>query len=123
MSKHFTHLHIHTEFSLLDGAIRIPDLVTLAKEQQWKAVGISDHGNIFGAGKFFQTAKKEGVKPVLGTELYLTADVRIKDPKEKYYHVILIVQNKAGYQNLCRLMAFAYQEWLLQFKIYRSNGA
>ncbi len=110
MSKHFTHLHIHTEFSLLDGAIRIPDLVTLAKEQQWKAVGISDHGNIFGAVKFFQTAKKEGVKPVLGTELYLTADVRIKDPKEKYYHIILIVQNKAGYQNLCRLMAFAYQE-------------
>jgi DNA polymerase III alpha subunit len=62
MSKHFTHLHIHTEFSLLDGAIRIPDLVKLAKEQQWKAVGISDHGNIFGAVKFFQTAKKEGVK-------------------------------------------------------------
>lgn len=110
MSKHFTHLHIHTEFSLLDGAIRVPDLVTLAKEQQWKAVGISDHGNIFGAVKFFQTAKKEGVKPILGTELYLTSDVRIKDPKEKYYHIILIVQNKAGYKNLCRLMAFAYQE-------------
>lgn len=110
MSKHFTHLHIHTEFSLLDGAIRIPDLVKLAKQQEWKAIGISDHGNIFGAVKFFQTAKKEGVKPVLGTELYLTSDVRIKDPKEKYYHIILIVQNKAGYQNLCRLMAFAYQE-------------
>lgn len=110
MSKHFTHLHLHTEFSLLDGAIRISDLVKFAKQQEWKAVGISDHGNIFGAVKFFQAAKKEGVKPVLGTELYFAPDVRIKDSKEKYYHIILIAQNKAGYKNLCRLMAFAYQE-------------
>jgi DNA polymerase-3 subunit alpha len=110
MSKHFTHLHLHTEYSLLDGAIRLPDLVNFAKEQQWKAIGISDHGNIFGAVKFFQIANKAGVKPILGTELYLTTDVKIRDSKEKYFHIILIVQNAIGYKNLCRLMAFAYQE-------------
>ncbi len=110
MSKHFTHLHLHTEYSLLDGAIRLPDLITFAKKQEWKAVGISDHGNIFGAVKFFQLAKKEGVKPILGTEMYLAPDVSIKDSQEKYYHLIIIVQNKAGYKNLCRLMAFAYQD-------------
>src|SRR5579862_1004711 len=110
MSNHFTHLHLHTEFSLLDGAIRIPDLVKRAKEQDWKAVGISDHGNIFGAVKFFQTAKKEGVKPILGIEMYFTEDVAIKNAKEKYYHLIIIVQNKQGYKNLCKLLAFAYQD-------------
>jgi DNA polymerase III subunit alpha len=110
MNKHFTHLHLHTEFSLLDGAIRISDLVRQAKEQEWKAVGISDHGNIFGAVKFFQTAKKEGVKPVLGIEMYFTPDIKIKDPKEKYCHLIVIVQNKQGYKNLCRMLAIAYQE-------------
>ena len=100
MSKHFAHLHLHTEFSLLDGAIRINDLVRHAKEQQLKAVGITDHGNIFGAVKFFQRAKKEGIKPILGCEMYFTPDARVKDPKEKYYHLIAIVQNRIGYQNL-----------------------
>src|SRR3990172_8319829 len=110
MSNHFTHLHLHTEFSLLDGAIRISDLVKRAKSEQWQAVGISDHGNIFGAVKFFQLAKKEGVKPVLGIEMYFTPDIRIKDANEKYFHLIVIVQNKAGYKNLCRLIALSYQQ-------------
>lgn len=110
MSKHFTHLHLHTEYSLLDGAIRLPDLIKFAKDQEWKAVGISDHGNIFGGVKFFQLAKKEGIKPILGTELYFIPDVSTKNVKEKYYHIIVIVQNWKGYQNLCRLMAFAYQD-------------
>jgi len=110
MSKHFTHLHLHTEFSLLDGAIRIKDLMRHAKEHEWKAVGMSDHGNIFGAVKFFQEAKKQGIKPVLGCEMYLTPDVTVKDAKAKYHHLIVIVQNKEGYQNLCRLMAYSYQE-------------
>lgn len=110
MSNHFTHLHLHTEFSLLDGALRISDLVKRAKDEQWKAVGISDHGNIFGAVKFFQTAQKEGIKPILGAEMYLTTDVSYKDAKDKYYHILVIVQNKTGYKNLCQLMAFAYQD-------------
>ncbi len=109
-NKHFTHLHLHTEFSLLDGAIRLNDLVRTAKEQQWKAVGISDHGNIFGAVKFFQIAKKEGVKPVLGIEMYFTPDINIRNQHEKYCHLILIVQNKEGYKNLCKMLAIAYKE-------------
>jgi DNA polymerase-3 subunit alpha len=79
MSKHFTHLHLHTEYSLLDGAIRINDLIRVAKENEWKAVGISDHGNIFGAVKFFQKAKKEKIKPILGCEMYFTPDIAIKN--------------------------------------------
>lgn len=109
-SKHFTHLHLHTEYSLLDGAIRLKEYVKFAKEQEWKAVGISDHGNIFGAVKFFQIAKKEGLKAILGAEMYFTPDATIKDPKEKYCHLILIVQNKEGYKNLCNLMTFSYEE-------------
>ncbi|MDQ5891078.1 MAG: polymerase subunit alpha [Candidatus Dependentiae bacterium] len=110
MSKHFTHLHLHTEFSLLDGAIRIPDLMKFAQEQQWKAVGMSDHGNIFGAVKFFEEAKKHKIKPILGCEMYFTPDASVKDATDKYHHLILIVQNREGYQNLCRLMAYAYQD-------------
>jgi len=110
MSKHFTHLHLHTEYSLLDGAIRITDLMKFAQEQGWKAVGMSDHGNIFGAVKFFEEAKKYKIKPVLGCEMYFTPDVSVKNANEKYHHLIMIVQNKEGYQNLCRLMAYAYQD-------------
>lgn len=110
MSQHFTHLHLHTEFSLLDGAIKIKDLVRFAKEQDWKAIGISDHGNVFGAVKFFQHAKKENIKPVLGIEMYFTPDAKVRDIKNKYHHLLLIVQNKQGYQNLCRLIAYSYQE-------------
>ncbi len=111
MSKHFTHLHLHTEYSLLDGAIKLKDLVKHAKEQEWKAIGVSDHGNIFGAVKFFQLAKKQDIKPILGVEMYFAPDALVKSTKErKYYHLILIVQNKAGYKNLCRLMAYAYQD-------------
>lgn len=109
MEKHFTHLHLHTEYSLLDGAIKLPQLLKFAKQQQWKAIGISDHGNVFGAVKFFQQAKKEGIKPVLGIEMYFTPDVGIKNAKEKYHHLILIVQNTQGYKNLCKLIAYAHQ--------------
>ncbi|MFH1832492.1 MAG: DNA polymerase III subunit alpha [bacterium] len=110
MSKNFTHLHVHTEYSLLDGAIRLPDLIHYAKEQQWSSLAVTDHGNIFGAVKFFQMAQKEKIKPILGIEIYLTPDIKVKDIKDKYYHLILLVQNKQGYKNLCKLQALAYQE-------------
>jgi DNA polymerase-3 subunit alpha len=110
MDKHFVHLHLHSEFSLLDGAIKIPDLLKFVKSQGWRAVGISDHGNVFSAVKFFQMAKKEGIKPILGVEMYFTPDAKVKDHKDKYYHIMLIVQNDQGYKNLCKLFSFAYQE-------------
>jgi DNA polymerase III subunit alpha len=109
MNQHFAHLHLHTEFSLLDGAIRVKDLVKFAKQQEWKALGITDHGNIFGAIKFFQLAKKQGIKPILGCEMYFIPDVVKKDANEKYFHIVLIVLNDVGYKNLCQLMAFSYE--------------
>src|SRR5690242_8152187 len=98
MSKHFTHLHCHTEFSLLDGAISLDRLVKYGKDHELKSLAITDHGNIFGAVKFFQQCKKAGIKPVLGIEAYLTEDATIKAADNKYYHLILLVQNAVGYK-------------------------
>jgi len=110
MSKHFTHLHCHTEFSLLDGATSLKRLVTFGKEHDMKALAITDHGNMFGAVKFFQLCKKENIKPILGIEAYLTEDANIKSADNKYYHLILLAQNRIGYKNLCKLTHFSYQE-------------
>lgn len=110
MEKHFTHLHLHTEFSLLDGAISLDRLVEFGKLHKLKALAISDHGNIFGAVKFFQKCKAAGIKPVLGMEAYFTEDVSIKSVEKKYYHLLLIVQNKIGYKNLCKLISYSFQE-------------
>jgi len=110
MSKHFTHLHVHTEYSLLDGAITLPKLINQAKEQGLKSLAITDHGNIFGAVKFFQLCKKAGIKPILGMEAYLTEDVNQRSVEKKYYHAILLVQNEIGYKNLCKLISFSYKE-------------
>ncbi len=110
MTKHFTHLHLHTEYSLLDGAITLPKLVDHAKAQGLKSLAITDHGNIFGAVKFFQLCKKAGIKPILGMEAYLTEDVDQRSVDKKYYHLIMLVQNEIGYKNLCKLIAFSYQK-------------
>lgn len=110
MSHHFTHLHLHSDYSLLDGAIKLERLVQFGQENQLKALAITDHGNIFGAVKFFQLCKKAKIKPILGIEAYLTEDSNIKDAEKKYYHIILLVQNAIGYHNLCKLISFSYKE-------------
>lgn len=110
MNQHFTHLHLHTEYSLLDGAISLDRLISFGQQNQFKALAITDHGNIFGAVKFFQKCKKAGIKPILGIEAYTTIDAKVKDPSNKYYHLVLLVQNEQGYRNLCKLIAFSYQE-------------
>lgn len=110
MSKHFTHLHLHTDYSLLDGAITVDRLIDFGKQHNFKALAITDHGNIFGAVKFFQKCKKAGIKPILGIEAYITEDASVKDASNKYYHQILLVQNKEGYRNLCKLIAFSFQQ-------------
>ncbi len=110
MAQYFTHLHVHTEYSLLDGAISHEALIEFAKKHGIKAIGISDHGNVFGAVKFFQACAKAGIKPILGMEAYFTDDVKVKEIKNRYQHLIIIVVNDVGYKNLCKLISFSYRE-------------
>jgi len=110
MSNYFTHLHLHTDYSLLDGAIKIDRLVNFAKENKMPSIAISDHGNIFGAVKFFQKCKKAGIKPVLGMEAYCTEDASVKDIKNRYFHLLLLVQNETGYKNLCKLISYSFKD-------------
>lgn len=110
MQKYFTHLHVHTDHSLLDGAITVEQVVGFAKQHKIPAIGISDHGNIFGAVKFFQECKKNGIKPVLGMEAYVTPDRTVRDAKNKYYHLLLLVENEIGYRNLCKLIHYSYTD-------------
>src|SRR5205085_12234535 len=111
----FTHLHVHTHYSLLDGATRIESLVEQAKRQGSSAVAITDHGNMFGAVQFYQAAVKAGIKPIIGVEAYMApGDRRDKQLKgadgEGAYHLLLLARNRAGYGNLLKLSSIAYRE-------------
>ncbi|WKZ31613.1 MAG: DNA polymerase III subunit alpha [Thermodesulfobacteriota bacterium] len=109
----FVHLHLHTQYSLLDGAIRPEALIALAKEQRMPAVAVTDHGNLFGAVEFYQKAMQKGVKPIIGCELYVAPGSRLEKTaiKGEYaFHLVLLVKNLKGYQNLCKLLSRAYIE-------------
>jgi len=117
MSKDFVHLHLHSHYSLLDGAIKIPDLAQKAKEYGYKAVALTDHGNIFGAIEFYQEMKKVGVKPIIGIEAYFTNNRFEKKGEgsdsilaDKNYHLILHAKDKQGFKNLMKLSSLAYTE-------------
>ncbi len=104
----FVHLHCHTEFSLLDGAIRIKDLCAKAKEHGAPAAAITDHGNLYGALNFYQEARKQGVKPILGCEVYVAHhrhDDRESREAKQRYHLILLAQNLTGWSNLVKLVS------------------
>ena len=90
----FVHLHLHTEYSLLDGAARIDDLFRKVKEKGMDAVAITDHGNMFGTLYFAECAKKAGVKAIIGCELYLCSDYTDKTPQSDTDHLILAVQEQ-----------------------------
>ena len=111
MSK-FVHLHIHSEFSLLDGANRIKDLPVRAKELGMKAMAITDHGVMYGAIDFYKACKKEGIKPIIGCEVYVAPRSRFdKEPIDKqYYHLILLAKNNQGYKNLSKLVSIGFTE-------------
>lgn len=111
MSKDFVHLHVHTEYSLLDGFSRIKNLVSRAKELNMSAVAITDHGCMFGAIDFFKVAKKEGIKPIIGCEVYTAPrGMKDKDPNfdKSQGHLILLAKDTTGYQNLIKLVSAAY---------------
>lgn len=109
----FIHLHVHTQYSILDGATHIPELVSRAKELNMPALAITDHGNMFGVKKFYDEARKKGIKPIIGCEVYLAPNSRHdKTDKEdrNRFHLILLAKNKLGYHNLIKMVSLSYIE-------------
>ena len=109
----FVHLHVHSEYSLLDGANRIKDLPVRAKELGMKAIALTDHGTMFGVVDFYKECKKNDIKPIIGCEVYVAPRTRFdKEPSidGNYSHLILLVKNKIGYQNLIKLVSLSYTE-------------
>ncbi|MCC7075260.1 MAG: DNA polymerase III subunit alpha [Deltaproteobacteria bacterium] len=107
----FAHLHLHTQYSFLDGAIRIKDLIKRAGELKMGAVAVTDHGNMFGAVDFYQQAKAAGIKPILGMEAYVTGvvgDTLHTDKVKEHFHLVLLAENDTGYANLKRLSSRAF---------------
>src|SRR6476619_3213230 len=107
----FTHLHLHTLYSLLDGAIRMKDLIKTVKEKGMSSVAVTDHGNMFGAIDFYKKAKEAGIKPILGMEAYVVFSFNDTASTEKIAnHLILVAKNNEGYANLRYLASMAYLE-------------
>lgn len=108
----FTHLHVHTQFSILDGASDIKKLLKRAKEYGMESLAITDHGNMFGVKLFHQEANKLGIKPILGCEAYVADNSRFdkSDKSDRGYHLILLAKNSVGYHNLAILASYAYTE-------------
>ena len=126
MTSSFTHLHVHTEYSMLDGASRISELVAAAAADGQKALGITDHGNMYGILDFYQACRDHGVKPILGTEAYMAYESREERPartgrlddsggetskgRKLYYHLTLLAENQTGYKNLIQVASRAFME-------------
>ena len=126
MSDSFTHLHVHTEFSMLDGAARLDEMVAKAVADGQPAIGMTDHGNMYGTLEFYRECNKQGIKPIIGTEAYMAHDHRSERPTRRgriddsggdteggrklYYHLTLLAENEAGYRNLIQLSSLAFLE-------------
>src|SRR5215213_10034818 len=111
--KPFVHLHVHTEYSLLDGLSRIPKLIDRAKALDMPAIAITDHGTMFGVIDFYRAAKKAGIKPIIGMEGYLARrSMRDRDSKldSKPFHLLMLAKNQAGYKNLLKIASAAQLE-------------
>ncbi|MCP4502519.1 MAG: DNA polymerase III subunit alpha [Deltaproteobacteria bacterium] len=110
-SEDYTHLHLHTQYSFLDGAIRMPDLISKVSELGMKSVAVTDHGNMFGACDFYQRAKKADIKPIIGIEAYctgVTGDVKHTDRVRENFHLVLLAENDIGYANLRKLSSKSF---------------
>ena len=109
----FVHLHVHSEYSLLDGSAKIDELITRTKEMGMNSIAITDHGVMYGAIDFYKAAKKAGIKPILGCEVYVA--VKSRHVKERgddgnYHHLVLLAENEIGYQNLMKLVSLGFTE-------------
>jgi len=126
MSSSFTHLHVHTEFSMLDGAARIDELIERAVSDGQPAIGITDHGNMYGVLDFYEACRHGGLNPIIGTEAYMAYESRFERPQRRgklddsggdteagrklYYHLTLLCENNTGYRNLIKLSSLAFLE-------------
>ena len=126
LSSSFTHLHTHTEYSMLDGAARIKDLVAAAADDGQPALGITDHGNMYGVLDFYKACRSAGINPIIGTEAYMAGESRFERPVRRgkvddgggntdggnklYYHLTLLAESTQGYKNLLKLSSAAYLE-------------
>ena len=108
----FTHLHVHTEYSLLDGACRIKELAAAAKRKGFDSLAITDHGVMYGVIDFYRACKKEGIHPVIGCEVYVAPRSRFDKTAgmDKYYHMVLLCENNTGYGNLIKLVSKGFTE-------------
>ncbi len=114
MASDFVHLHVHSDYSVLDGACKVKQLLDRCEQYGMEACALTDHGNLFGAVEFYQAAKKRGIKPIIGAELYLAPESRF-DKEPKYLgrhnsHCLLLCENETGYHNLCKLSSKGYLE-------------
>ena len=110
MMTNFTHLHVHTQYSLLDGAAKITDLVGYAKELGMTSLAITDHGVMYGAIEFYEECKKQGIKPILGCEVYVTTGSHLERNNRGLYHLILLAENLEGYHNIMKMVSLAQLE-------------
>ena len=111
----FVHLHLHTQYSLLDGANKLKEVIAHAAQLGQPAIAMTDHGNMHGAVEFFYEAKKGGIKPIIGCELYVTPGSRHERKMRAQggagtCHLTVLAANKTGYHNLCKLSSLAYKE-------------
>jgi DNA polymerase-3 subunit alpha len=108
----FTHLHVHTEYSLLDGMCRIPQLVAKARELGMDSLAITDHGSMHGVIEFYLAAREAGIKPIIGCEVYIAPESRLsrKAGEKSNYHLVLLAKNLTGYRNLIQLVTSSHME-------------
>ena len=110
----FTHLHVHTEYSLLDGSNKISEYVSRVKELGMDSAAITDHGVMYGVIDFYKEAKAQGIRPILGCEVYVAPNSRFDKEttggEDRYYHLVLLAENKEGYQNLMKIVSIGFTE-------------
>ena len=110
----FVHLHLHTEYSLLDGASKIKELIKHTKELNMDSIAITDHGVMYGVIDFYRAAKAEGIKPIIGCEVYVAPGSRFDREagkgEERYYHLVLLAENDLGYHNLMKIVSRGFTE-------------